>query len=315
MTKNLNSIVSTMFRYVFFILLLISTPVLQAADNNRRVIAFAQDTMANDYRRAQVFEVRNEVLKNPEVSFIYSDGQGQTSLMIRQIERFIKLKVDLLIIGTNDEKAIVPVVSKAYKKGIPVIILDRGIQSSEYTSFINSDNIKIGRLAAEYIAEKLNGNGVVLLFEGIQKADVTKLRSKGFIDEMSKHKEIRIIKRTGNFLRKDAIIEMEKLLKQNIHLDAIFSESDSMLSGVRLVLKRYNIDPASIVMVGCDYISEAQQAIRNGSQAASIKFPLGGKKSVEIALKILNDEPVPKHIYNPVKLITKENVDTTAPIF
>ena len=224
MTKNLNSIVSTMFRYVFFILLLISTPVLQAADNNRRVIAFAQDTMANDYRRAQVFEVRNEVLKNPEVSFIYSDGQGQTSLMIRQIERFIKLKVDLLIIGTNDEKAIVPVVSKAYKKGIPVIILDRGIQSSEYTSFINSDNIKIGRLAAEYIAEKLNGNGVVLLFEGIQKADVTKLRSKGFIDEMSKHKEIRIIKRTGNFLRKDAIIEMEKLLKQNIHLDAIFSE-------------------------------------------------------------------------------------------
>ena len=88
-----------------------------------------------------------------------------------------------------------------------------------------------------------------------------------------------------------------------------------MLSGVRLVLKRYNIDPASIVMVGCNYISEAQQAIRNGSQAASIKFPLGGKKSVEIALKILNDEPVPKHIYNPVKLITKENVDTTAPIF
>ena len=52
------------------------------------------------------------------------------------------------------------------------------------------------------IAEKLNGKGLVLLFEGIQTADVTQLRSKGFIDEISKHKDIQVIKRTGNFLRK-----------------------------------------------------------------------------------------------------------------
>ena len=304
-----------MFRYIFLVLILISSPVLAASDSSRRVIAFAQDTMSNDFRKAQVFEVRDEVAKHPKLSFLYSNGQGQVSLMIRQIERFIRLKVDLLIIGTNDEKAIVPVVSKAYKMGIPVIVLDRGIQSSDYTTFITSDNIKIGRIGAEYIAEKLNGSGVVLLFEGIQTADVTRLRSKGFIDEMSKHKGIRIIKRTGNFLRKDAIIEMEKLLKHGIHVDAIFSQSDSMLSGVRRVLKRYKIDPASIVMVGCDYISETQEAIRNGSQAGSILYPLGGKKSVELALKIFNSETVPKHIYNPVKLVTKKNVEDTAPIF
>ena len=307
--------VFTMFRYIFPVLILIFSPVLAASDSNRRVIAFAQDTMRNDFRKEQVFEVRDEVAKHPKLSFLYSNGQGQTSLMIRQIERFIKLQVDLLIIGTNDENAIVPVVSKAYKMGIPVIVLDRGIQSSDYTTLINSDNLKIGKIGAKHIAEKLNGNGIVLLFEGIQGTDVTRLRSKGFIDEMSKHKGIRIIKRTGNFLRKDAIIEMEKLLKQGIHIDAIFSESDSMLSGVRLVLKRNKIDPASIIMVGCDYISEAQEAIRNGSQAGSILFPLGGKKSVEIALKIFNGEPVPKHIVNPVKLVTKKNVEQTAPIF
>ncbi len=304
-----------MLRYVFLVLILVSSPVLAASDSNRRVIAFAQDTMSNDFRKQQVFEVRDEVAKHPKLSFLYSNGQGQTSLMIRQIERFIKLDVDLLIIGTNDENAIVPVVSKAYKMGIPVIVLDRGIQSSDYTTLINSDNIKIGRIAAQQIAEKLNGNGEVLLFEGIQKADVTRLRSKGFIDEMGKHKGIRIIKLTGNFLRRDAITEMEKLLKQGIHIDAIFSESDSMLSGVRLVLKRYKIDPASIVMVGVDYISEAQQAIRNGSQTGSVLYPLGGKKSVEIALKIFNGEQVPKHIYNPVKLVTKKNVEEIAPIF
>ena len=304
-----------MLRSICFLLVLIASPVLEASDSNRRVIAFAQDTMANDFRIAQVFEVRDEASKYPELSFVYSDGKGQTSLMILQIERFIKQKVDLLIIGTNDESAVVPVVSKAYKAGIPVIVLDRGIKSNDYTTFINSDNIKIGKIGAEYIADKLNGKGVVLLFEGIQEADVTKLRSKGFIDEMSKHKGIKIIKRTGNYLRKDALIEMEKLLEQGVHVDAIFSESDSMLSGVRMVLKRYKIDPSSMVMVGVDYTSEAQQAIRNGSQTASVLFPLGGVVAIQSALKIFNGKTIPKHIYNPVKLVTKKNVEAVQPIF
>ena len=304
-----------MLRSICFLLVLIVSPVLEASDSNRRVIAFAQDTMANDFRKAQVFEVRDEASKYPELSFIYSDGEGQTSLMILQIERFIKQKVDLLIIGTNDESAVVPVVSKAYKAGIPVIVLDRGIKSNDYTAFINSDNVKIGKIGAEYIADKLNGKGVVLLFEGIQEADVTKLRSKGFIDEMSKHKGIQIIKRTGNYLRKDALIEMEKLLEQGVHVDAIFSESDSMLSGVRMVLKRYKIDPSSMVMVGVDYTSEAQQAIRNGSQTASVLFPLGGVVAIKSALKIFNGKTIPKHIYNPVKLVTKKNVEAVQPIF
>ena len=304
-----------MLRSICFFLVLIASPVLEASDSNRRVIAFAQDTMANDFRIAQVFEVRDEASKYPELSFVYSDGKGQTSLMILQIERFIKQKVDLLIIGTNDESAVVPVVSKAYKAGIPVIVLDRGIKSNDYTTFINSDNIKIGKIGAEYIADKLNGKGVVLLFEGIQEADVTKLRSKGFIDEMSKHKGIKIIKRTGNYLRKDALIEMEKLLEKDVRVDAIFSESDSMLSGVRIVLQRYKIDPSSMVMVGVDYTSEAQQAIRNGSQTASVLFPLGGVVAIQSALKIFNGKTIPKHIYNPVKLVTKKNVEAVQPIF
>ena len=307
--------VITMFRSFFIVSILVFSSVLGATENKNRVIAFAQDTMRDDFRMQQVFQVRDEIAKHPKLSFLYSNGQGQTSLMIRQIERFIKLGVDLLIIGTNDENAIVPVVSKAYRKGIPVIVLDRGIQSDDYTTFINSDNVKIGKLGAQHIAEKLNGKGTVLLFEGIQHTDVTRLRTQGFMEEMNKHKDITIIKRTGNFLRKDAIREMENLLEQGIHVDAIFSQSDSMLTGVRMVLKRYHIDPSSIVMVGCDYTSEAREAIRNGSQSGSVLFPLGGEISVEIALKIFNGEQVPKHIYNPVKLVTQENVLEVHPIF
>lgn len=304
-----------MFKYFFILLVFLSSPLLEASTDNKKVIAFAQDTMANDFRKYQVYEVRDELLKYKGIDFIYSDGKGKTSLMIRQIEGFIKRKVDLLILGTNDERAIVPVITKAYKAGIPVILLDRGILSNNYTTFIKYDNRKIGQIAGQFIAKKLKGKGQVLLFEGVKKTDVTKLRTKGFFDEMNKYSSIRVIKRTGNFLRKDTIIEMERLLKQDIRVDAIFAESDSMLSGVRLVLKRYKINPASIIMVGVDFISEAQEAIRKGSQLATVTYPLGGKKAVEIALKILKGKRVPKRVSILSELVTKSNVNKLTPIF
>ncbi len=280
-----------------------------------RVIAFAQDTMKNDFRKAQVLAVYDAVAKHPELHFTYSDAQGKTSLLIRQIDQFIAQEVDVLVVGTNDEQAVVPIVSKAYKAGLSVIVLDRGIKGRDYSTFIHSDNILIGAMGASFIADRLKNKGLVLLFEGLPTADVTQLRSKGFLNEMAKHPGIQVIKRTGNYLRKDAILEMEKLLAQGIRVDAIFSESDSMLSGARLALEANHMDPRSIISVGCDYTSEAREAIRSGTQTGSVLFPLGGMQTVEMARKLLAKESVPKHVVIPVKLVTRENVETVPPIF
>lgn len=280
-----------------------------------KVIAFAQDTLSNDFRLAQVHEVRDAVAKEPALRFVYSDAQGKTALLIRQIEQFISQKVDVLVLGTNDERAVVPVVSKAMKAGIPVIVLDRGIQGRDYSTFINSDNIQIGRIGAEFIARQLKGRGQVLLFEGLQTADVTHLRSKGFMDVMAGHPNIKVIKRTGNYLRKDALVEMDKLLAQGTRVDAIFAESDSMLSGARLALQKHKLDPRALITVGCDYTSEARDAIRDGTQTGSVLFPLGGTKAVEIAKKLLAKEPVPPHVEIAVKLVTRDKLDQVKPIF
>lgn len=300
---------------MFCLMILCAASLLHAAEERVKTVAFAQDTLANDFRKAQLFEVRDALAPYGHIRFVYSDAKGEHALLIRQIEKFIKAKVDLLIVGTNHADAVVPVISKAYAQGIPVIILDRGVNTRNYTTFINSDNVKIGTIGAKYIAERLNGKGLVLLLEGIQEADVTQLRSEGFMKEIAKHDQIRVIKRTGNYMRRDTIIAIEELLTEGIRVDALFSESDSMVSGVRSVYKRHGIDIASVVTVGCDYTSEARQAILSGTQSGSILFPLGGKKTAEIALKILAGEQVRKHIYNPVKLITRENAGAVPPIF
>jgi ribose transport system substrate-binding protein len=302
-------------RFILLLLSLLLSNPGWAQPTQRPVIAFAQDTLKNDFRQAQVAEVRDAVAKYPELAFVYADAQGQTSLLIRQIEQFITQKVDVLVIGTNDEQAVVPVISKAYKAGIHVIILDRGIKGHDYSTFINSDNRQIGAMGAEFIAKKLKGQGLVLLFEGLQTADVTQLRSQGFMEVMAKHSGIKVIKRTGNYLRKDALLEMEKLLAQGIRVDAIFSESDSMLSGARLAMQQQKVDPSAVISVGCDYTSEAREAIRSGTQTGSVLFPLGGTMAVDMARKLLNKTAVPRHVVIPVKLITRDNVEQVSPIF
>lgn len=282
------------------------------------VIAFAQDTLKNDFRLAQVHEVRDAVALNPKLSFVYSDAQGKTSLLIHQIEQFIAQKVDVLVLGTNDAQAVVPAVRRAHQAGLAVIVLDRGIQGQDYSTFIHSDNVQIGSMAADFVLKEikgLKGAAQVLLFEGIQMADVTQLRSQGFMTVMARHPGINVIRRTGNYLRKDALLEMDKLLTQGTRVDAIFAESDSMLSGVRLALQHHKIDPRRIPMVGCDYISEAREAIRQGTQSASVLFPLGGTVAVEIAQKLLAKIPVPKQVVIPVKLVTRDNVESTPAIF
>lgn len=302
-------------RFIFLALACLMLGLSGAQPVPGRVIAFAQDTLKNDFRQAQVDEVRQAVAAHPELAFVYSDAQGQTSLLIRQIEQFITQKVDVLVLGTNDEQAVVPVVSKAYKAGIPVIVLDRGIKGQDYSTFINSDNVQIGAIGAGFIADKLKGKGQVLLFEGLQNADVTHLRSKGFLDVMARHPGIKVIRRTGNYLRKDALQEMDKLLAQGVRVDAIFAESDSMLSGARLAMKNRQVDPRSVISVGCDYTREARDAIRSGTQTGSVLFPLGGKMAVEMARKLLAKTAVPRHVLIPVKLVTRDNVEQVAPIF
>lgn len=278
-------------------------------------IAFVQDDMSNDYRKAQVLVGEKIASQYPNIKYLYSDAKGQTSLMMVQFEKFMKDGVDFIILGTNDDTALNGLLQKAYDRGQKVAILDRGVTTDKYTVFLNSDNINIGKIGAKYAAQRLGGSGKVLLFEGLQNADVTKDRTKGFMQEISKYKNIEVIKRTGNYLRRDAIIQMEKLIKDGIKVDAIVAQSDSMISGARTALLKNGIDPSSVITIGCDYTSEAQEAIKNGSQTASILFPLGTKQTIENILKILKGKKVPKHIVIPVELVTKENVDITDPVF
>jgi ribose transport system substrate-binding protein len=308
-----------MIKNIVCIFMLLLSPFLWGNSLDSRqtyTIAFAQDTLDNDFRYAQVKLIEETLSQHSNIRFVYSDAKSNIALQIMQIEDFIHQKIDLLIISPYTNEATTEVIAKAYRSGIPVILISRSVSSGdEYTTFVHPDNKQIARDATSYLLKKINYKGTILLIKGVEKASTAALRTEGFYEILSQYPKINVIECTANYLRRDAIIEVEKIIKQGIKFNAIMSQSDSMLIGARMALKSHGIDPASLVTIGIDYIKPAQEAIRSGQQNSSFVYSLSAKETAEVAIKILSGKKVPKEILIETQQITKENVNDVAPIF
>lgn len=280
------------------------------------VVGFAQDTMTNDWRIAQVRELEREFQKYPWIKFFYTDAKGETARQIKDIEDMINLKVDVLITSPRDSTLMTPAIAKAYHKGIPVVLISRGIENEDFTIFIHPDNRQIARQAARYIAQRLQETGKVFILQHIPTTTPGIHRTEAFFDEMQKYPNIEIVgMKVANSLRSDAIRMTEEALQEGLEFDAIYAQSDSMASGARLALKKHGINPKTIIIIGIDYIAEAREAIRAQEQEASFTYPTGGKEGAEFAVKILQGETVPKEYILESIMVTQENIEKVEPIF
>lgn len=279
-------------------------------------IGFAQDTLANDWRIAQAEGLKTAFAAHPEVNFTVTDGRGETARQIRDIEDFVYRKVDVLMASPRDGRAMTPVLSSAYRAGIPVVLLTRRIETQDYTTFIAPDDAAIARSAARYMAAQLKGKGRILMLQGVPTASTAIARTEAFLAELKNHPGVQISAiKPANYLRADAIRAVEEAIREGVAFDAIYSQSDSMAAGARIALRKAGIEPSRLLIVGIDYIAEAREAIRRGEQSASFTYPTCAAEAAAVALAIGRGEKVPKHVVVDSVMVTRDNVEQIKPIF
>jgi ribose transport system substrate-binding protein len=279
-------------------------------------VAYAQDNLKNDWRATQVKRFVEFFSAYSNIRFIYTDGQGSTAKQIQDIEDLIHSKVDILMTSPRDSRAMTAVVRKAYRQGIPVVLVTRNIESNDYSSFIAPNDVGIARQAARYMAKQLNGKGRILILKGVPTATTAIARTQGFMHEIKKYPGISIVATLdGNYLRSDAIKVTQTALEQGLQFDAVYAQSDSMATGVRLALKKARINPADKIIVGIDYIREAREAILKGEQTASFVYPMSVKQAGNVVLKILAQKKFPKRVLVPSQLVTRSNAPSVTPTF
>lgn len=240
-----------------------------------------------------------------EIKTVKDDTQQQ----IKDIESFIAAGVDLLVISPNESTAITPVVQSAIKQGIPVILLDRKIDTEDYTAYIGGDNYQIGYEVGLYAAEYLKGTGNIVEIRGWEGSTADKDRHNGFTTAIQKYPEIKIIaEKRGDFLKDVAEEQMTQILRDESHIDLIFAMNDPMALGVHNAALKYSGKMPFII--GIDALPGEGGGIQNiqkGLQDASFMYPTGGDKVIDLAMKILSGQPFVKENILYTAVVDKSN--------
>ncbi|MFD4927609.1 ribose ABC transporter substrate-binding protein RbsB [Peribacillus butanolivorans] len=232
------------------------------------------------------------------------DAQDDTAKQISGIEDLILQKVDILLVNPTDSSAISSAVQSANEAGIPVITIDRSSEEGDIETFIASDNVAGGELAAEYLVKELGENAKVVELEGVSGASATRERGKGFHNIADKQLEV-LTSQTAEFDRTKGLNVMENILQGKKDIQGVFAHNDEMALGAIEAIKAAGKD---IIVVGFDGNDDALKAVENGELKATIaqQPALIGKEAVNASEKVLKGEKVDKTISVPLKLVTKE---------
>ena len=279
------------------------------------IIGFPEDNMSNVWRAAQMKEIKEELAQYPNVKFLMSDAGGDVSKNISDIEEMAAKGANLLFLGPRNPEAVGLVASSLRKQGVHIVLLTRKLDNNEYDTYISPDDFRIGYEAALLLAEKLDGNGRILMLEGVQTTSTAIRRRDGFLAGLFNYPNIKVLSKIADYSRAKAILAIDEALSDGQKFDAIYAHNDDMAAGARIALRKKGIDPGSIPTVGIDFLPETKIAIAKGEQFASFTYPTCGKVGVAAAMDILNNKSVPRFIPVPFHTVTKENVGDIEPIF
>lgn len=238
------------------------------------------------------------------VELIVLDSQDDPTKEMSNIEDLITKKVDLILVNPTDSDAVVNGVMAANEAKIPVITVDRASNGGEVATFIASDNVAGGRMAGEFIIEKLGGKGNVVELEGIAGTSAARERGEGFNDAIGGADLEVVAKQTAEFDRSKGLSVMENILQSQPDIQAVFAHNDEMALGALEAIKASNRD---ILVVGFDATDDAVKAVNDGDMAATVaqQPELIGEIGIESAVKVLKDEAVDANIPVELKLVTK----------
>lgn len=276
------------------------------------VIGFSQCNSAEPWREAMNQEMKEEAAKYPQLELIISDAQQDNSKQVADVENFIVQEVDVLIISPNEAQPLTSVVEKAFKIGIPVIVLDRKITSDSYTVHIGADNREIGKSAGKYAAKLLKNGGKVVELWGLKGSTPAFERHEGFIAGLMDAEGIEVIyEQDAAWLRRKGRDVMENALQRFEEIDLVYAHNDPMALGAYLAAKDAGREK-DIYFIGIDGLPGPEggaQAVANGELSATFVYPTGGKEAIETVLKVLDGIQVEKHIGLATTTITPENAD------
>jgi simple sugar transport system substrate-binding protein len=263
------------------------------------VVGYSQVGAESEWRTGNTASLK-EAAESLGVELLFSDGQQQQENQIKAIRTFIAQRVDVIGVSPVVETGWDSVFQEAKDAGIPIILVDRRAEVSDdlYTTYLGSDFIEEGQNAARVMVDLLEGEGKIIELVGTIGSAPAIDRAAGFRQVIQAYPDIQIIaSQPGDFTRakgEEAMADMLELFGDDI--DAVYAHNDDMAIGAIQAIEAYGLRPGQdIKIVSIDAIRDAFQMMIDGKLNATVECnPLLGPQFFDLALKVVNNEPVPK---------------------
>lgn len=296
--------------YFLFVLCMLNC-LLTACDREEPRYVIGVSQCSDDEWRTQMNkEIRREALFYPGVEIRIRSARDDNRQQIADIESFIRQGVDLIVVAPNEADAITPVVEKAYDKGIPVVLVDRKIDSERYTAYIGADNYEMGRQIGTYIASRLRGEGNIVELTGLKGSTPARDRHHGLIDALSDFPDIHIVATAdAGWLKQSAETAFDSILVKQPQINLVFAHNDPMASGACEAARGRRRDK-DMLFVGVDALSGeglGVESVADGTLDATFIYPTGGDRVVQVAMDILEKRSFPRETLLSTALVNRQN--------
>lgn len=278
-----------------------SAPV--AAADGQLTVGLAISTLNNPFFVSLRKGAEDEAKKDG-VTLITVDAQDDPAKQQASVEDLIQKKVNVILINPTDSAAVANVVQEATSKGIKVVSLDRSVSGAEVSAHIASDNVAGGKMAGEFLLQKLGGKGRIVELEGIAGSSAARERGQGFHQVVDGKDGVKLLaKQPADFDRAKGLTVMENIIQGNKDIQGVFAHNDEMALGALKAIQAAGLK--NVVVVGFDATADAVAAVKAGTLAATVQQQpeLIGQYGIQTAKKLAAGQSVEKFIPVPLNLI------------
>ena len=224
------------------------------------------------------------------------------------IRNAIKNRTDAIIVSCSDRDSLTSAINDAVEKGVPVMTFDSDSPDSKRFAFYGPDDIEMGKMLLNRLAELIGKKGKIAILGGNQNAPNLIQRITGIKEAVLQFPNIEIVDEYFHpETESDAITQMEKGMKEHPNLNGWAMVGSWAMFGDKLL---NTIEPGKVKIVAVDALPVQLKYVEKNYVQLLLGQPTfrWGKISVETIVEkihfkkevkeIIQLDPIPVTIEN-----------------
>jgi len=307
------------------------TQLESTEESNEIIVGFSQVGSESDWRTMNTGSVYN-AFENSIYDLLFENGQQDQSNQMASLRRFIQKEVDYIILAPVTETGWDTVLMEVKEAGIPVILLDRRIETEDedlYTCWIGSDFQLEGEKMCSWIESFLESQGIsndsvnIADIQGTIGASAQIGRTKALEDAVDTYGWNLVAQETADFTQTRGKEVVAALLKEHSEINVLYCENDDEALGALEAIEEAgrvagtDILNGEIMVVSFDGVSRAamEEVVKGRIACIAECNPEQGTLAEEVISLLESGETPEKEyivdegMYSSVSAITSVEVE------